>query len=79
MVKLSLLIAAIMLASPAFAQSQAKLSVLGPVIATDAARVTSELDMLLKAAQDAEAKASYWEDACRSTPGCGSPSQSGAQ
>lgn len=70
------------LLSAAQAQAQApRLSDLAPIMATDASRTVNEMMALIKLAQAAEAKAAYWEDACRSTVQCGvtedprSPSQ----
>lgn len=64
----------VLAAVPAMAQEQVPaLTTLLPVLSTDAARMANELTALMKAAQDAEAKAAYWQDACRSTPECGGP------
>lgn len=67
---------AMLVASPAFAQDDGpSLSTLLPVLSTDAARMANELTALMKAAQDAQARAEYWQDACKSTPECGGPNQ----
>jgi hypothetical protein len=41
------------------------------VATTDAARLMNELDAIMKQYGVLKGQASYWEDACKSTPGCG--------
>lgn len=72
MFRWSMAVVAVLLAVPAMAQEQVPaLTTLLPVLSTDAARMANELTALMKAAQDTEAKAAYWKDACQSTRECG--------
>lgn len=64
--------ALLLMTVPAMAQTPLPdFSTVSPVIATDVNRVAAELTVLLKIAQDAEARAAYWQNACKSTPECG--------
>ena len=61
----------VMLTMTALAGDLPPFSNLAPVVATDVSRTAAEIGLLLKVARESEARAVYWEDACKSTSQCG--------
>lgn len=49
------------------------LASISAVAMTDLNRLGSELQLLIGRVEAAQQLAAYWEDACRSTPGCDKP------
>jgi len=71
---ISLSIALLVLLLSDYALGQEGLPPLNAIVAvsaTDAGRLINDMDAIMKQSKALEAKASYWEDACKSTLECG--------